>query len=297
MTDLLESVGQCLPPKPVTRPERLVMPAEAWDCHFHVIGLPPDYPLVEPRHYTPHEITPAAAISVFDSVGIRYGTAVQVSVHGTDNRRLLGALKAYPTRLKGVAVIDTDASDRALAELKAAGVVGLRLLDMKGGVGVSRLEALARRCREMGWHIQLCLHGSAYPNLVDRLCALPVPIVIDHMGWFVPGEGVDGAGFQAVMHLLRNADCWVKLSGPFRLSAGGPPYADVFAFVQRLIEAAPDRLVWGSDWPHVGITQPEKMPQYGDLLDFVAAAVPDTDMQRRIFCANPARLYGLPKRN
>ena len=292
--DLVQDVGECLPPLPARAPRRISIPEGAWDCHFHIVGLPPAYRFSELRSYTPPEASPEALFSVLDTVGIAYGLAVQPSAHGLDNHRLIDALDAHPDRLKGIAVINADADETLLAKLKQAGVVGIRLLDSRSGVGTSDLERLGKICKEQDWHIQICVHADRYRELFDRLVALPVPFVMDHMGWFDPASAGGNPAFKTVMELLRQADCWIKLSGPFRVSNEGPPYRDTFPFARQLVQQFPDRIVWGSDWPHVAITDPGMLPQYGDLLDFVVDVTPDASVQRRIFVENPGKLYGLP---
>jgi 2-pyrone-4,6-dicarboxylate lactonase len=284
--------GNCLPPRPPLKPKKLVVPEGSWDCHAHVIGEPPEFPFVETRHYTPHPVTPAKFSAVLDAEGFRYGVAVQISVHGTDNRYLIEALQQYPDRLRGIAVIDSSTPDQVLAEMKGAGVVGIRLLEAKGGVGTTDLERLDARCAELGWHIQLCVEGRRYPDLLPRLLKLRAPLVIDHMGWFEVEETVAGPSFQAVLQVLKSMDAWLKMSGGFRLSKQGAPYRDTVPFMKRLIEAAPDRLVWGSDWPHVAIVDENKMPQYGDLLDLISDASDDQTVVNKLLVQNPAVLYG-----
>ncbi len=199
------TVRDCLPPTAATRPKRLVVPAGSWDTHAHVIGVPDVHPFVEDRHFNPPAQPVEAFIAMLDTVGITYGTLVQISVHGTDNRLLLDSLRRIRIGLRGVAVISPDISDRDMAELVDAGVRGIRLLDIVGGgVGLRHLETLAKRCAEVGWHIQLGIKGESYPTLVDRLSKLEVPIVIDHMGWCPASLGVDSPEFRAVLDLVRN---------------------------------------------------------------------------------------------
>ena len=296
MTDLVQAVGECLAPLPVKAPRRLAVPRSAWDCHFHIIGCPPQYPFSDLRSYTPPEASPQTLLSVLDAAGIDYGLAVQPAAHGTDNRRLRDALRAHPDRLKGIAVVNPGTDESWLSDLQQAGVVGIRLLDMPSGVGTGNLARLVPLCRELDWHIQICVRAERFAELFDELVALPVPFVMDHMGWFDPAAEETGQGFQAVLSLLKEANCWIKLSGPFRISREGPPYGDTLPFARKIVEQSPGRVVWGSDWPHVAITDPAKLPQYGDLLDLLAEVTTEPSLQRRILVDNPAALYGLPLR-
>ena len=286
----------CFAPLPATRPRRFTLPAGSWDTHAHVISLDPAYPMVGTRHYNPHAASAADFIGMLDAVGHRYGVLVQVSVHGTDNRLLLESLRAYPERLRGVAVISPNTPDRELAELKAAGVVGARIQTVVGGgIGPEDFDAITGRCADFGWHLQLCLNGDEYPAMVPRLLKLKIPFVIDHMGWFDIAQGINGAGFQAVMHLVRNTDCLVKILGAFRRSLEGPPYRDTIPYAAALIDAAPDRMVWASDWPHVGMFDAARMPRIGDLLDHLHETTGDPALLKKILVDTPARFYGLPK--
>jgi predicted TIM-barrel fold metal-dependent hydrolase len=290
--DPLPTAPMCPAPDPAPRPpRRIALPDGACDTHAHVIGGPPGYPLVDSRSYTPPEAAPAAYLGMLDAVGMARGVLVQVSVHGTDNRLMVETLTAHRDRLRGIAVVGADASDAELARLKDAGVVGLRLnVLFGGGVGFDQLERLGDRCRELGWHLQFLLDARALPELAPRLERLPVPFVVDHMGHMPVSAGIDHPGFQGLLGLLRRGKDWVKLSGAFRTSVAGPPYADTIPFARALLAAAPDRMVWGSDWPHVAHAGP--MPNVGDLLDLLADWVPDPAQRDAVLAANPARLYG-----
>lgn len=290
------TIRDCLPARPVAAPKRLRVPAGSWETHAHVIGVPPRYPLVPDRHFTAPAATPADFVAMLDTVGLTYGVVVQVSVHGTDNSLMIAALRAYPHRLRGVAVIDAATSDREMASLHEAGVRGIRILDIVGGgVGMPHLEALADRCAEIGWHVQVAVRGEAYPGLAPRLRRLKVPFIIDHMGWCPAKAGIGSPDFRAVLGLVRDTGCYVKLSGAFRLSSDPYPFPDTFAFTRALIEAAPDRMVWGSDWPHVGLYDPDKRPDVGALLDAMLDYTADDEERRAILVDNPARFYGRPE--
>jgi 2-pyrone-4,6-dicarboxylate lactonase len=230
---------------------------------------------------------------MLDAIGMTYGVLVQVSVHGTDNGLMVETLRANRARLRGVAVAALGLGDPAYAALQAAGVVGLRInaLYGGGGVGLGDIARYGALCREMGWHLQLLLDARALPELAPRLAALPVPFVVDHMGHLPASAGVDDPGFQTLVSLVRDGG-WVKLSGAYRMSVAGPPYADTAQFARTLHAAAPDRCVWGSDWPHVATYGP--MPNVGDLLDLLADWVPDEGARRAVLVDNPQRLYGFP---
>jgi predicted TIM-barrel fold metal-dependent hydrolase len=271
-------------------PSRYKVPPGAVDTHAHVIGLPPSYPFAENRSYTPPEATPKDYLAMLDATGMTYGVLVQVSVHGTDNRLMLETLRAHRQKLRGVAVIPLTLSDRELAELKDAGVVGLRFnILYGGGVGIQQLGSYAALAKELGWHLQFLVDAQDLMPLKSQLLGLEVPYVIDHWGHFPVSRGLSDPGFQTLLGLLRDGG-WVKLSGAYRNSVAGPPYADTTPFARLLHEAAPERCVWGSDWPHV--SNWKHMMNVGELLDLLADWVPDEEARKRVFVDNAHRLYG-----
>ncbi|MEH2481323.1 putative TIM-barrel fold metal-dependent hydrolase [Nitrobacteraceae bacterium AZCC 2146] len=283
----------CPGPQPTQRrATRFTVPSGAVDTHAHVIGLPPEYPFVAARSYTPPAATAAEYLAMLDATGMAYGVLTQVSVHGTDNRLLTETLNANRKRLRGIAVIPLDCPERERAALKDAGVVGLRMNVLYGGgVGFAQLEDYAALCREMGWHLQFLIDAKDIPAMASRFAKLPVPFLIDHMGHFPTTRGTDDAGFQALLALVRDG-AWVRLSGAYRTTVEGPPYRDTIPFARMLAEAGPDRCVWGSDWPHVANW--DVMMGVSDLLDLLADWVPDEAHRNRILVDNPQRLFGFP---
>ena len=279
----------CPPPDPRPHgPTRFTVPPGAVDTHAHVIGLPPAYPFVAERSYTAPEATPGAYLHMLDATGMRYGVLVQVSVHGTDNRLMAETLRANPGRLRGVAVIPLGLAVGELARLREAGVAGLRLNVLYGGgVGLEDLEGFGVLCRDWGWHLQLLLDARTLPELAPRIARLPVPVVVDHMGHFPATLGVESPGFQALLGLMRDG-AWVKLSGAYRLA--GAPWTETVPLARALLAVAPDRCVWGSDWPHVAHWG--AMMNVGDLLGLLAEWAPGESQRHRVLVANPHRLYG-----
>jgi predicted TIM-barrel fold metal-dependent hydrolase len=281
----------CPGPDPQPRaPRRFIVPKGAVDSHAHVIGLPPQYPFVANRAYTPPGASAAEYLSMLDRTGMTYGVLVQISVHGTDNRLLMETLAANRARLKGVAVASLDQPERAYDALRAGGVVGLRINTAhRGGAGLDVLDHYGDLCAEMAWHLQILVQAEELPALAPRLAKLPIPVVIDHMG-LVPGsEGVKHPGFQALLGLVEDG-AWVKLSGAFRLAGPAARYEETAPLARALLEAAPERCVWGSDWPHVATW--DEMPNVGELLDLFAAWVPDAATRHRVLVENPHLLYG-----
>lgn len=274
-------------------PPSFRVPDGACDTHAHVIGLPPAYPFVPERSYTPPEASEASYLAMLDALRVSRGVLVQVSVHGTDNRRMVEVLRHNSTRLRGVAVVAPDVSERELLDLTAAGVRGIRLnVLFGGGVSIDAMESLAQKVAPLGWHIQLLLDARDLPEIGPRIERLPVQVVIDHMGHMPVSAGTDHPGFQWLLRLVGNGRAWVKLSGAYRVSQTGAPYHDTLPFARALLQAAPDRCVWGSDWPHVAVPGP--MFDTGDLLDLLSVWAPDETTRRRILVENPARLYDFP---
>lgn len=297
MTDLSagprDPEALCPGPDPHPRgPRRFAVPCGAVDTHAHVIGLPPRWPLVANRSYTPPEAGPSAYLAMLDATGMTHGVLVQVSVHGTDNRLMESVLRAHPDRLRGIGVVGLGRSEAEYGALKAAGVVGLRVnVLFGGGVSLDGLESYGALCREMGWHLQLLLDARQLPELAPRLAKLPVPFVVDHMGHMPAAGALEQPGFRTLVLLVRDG-AWVKLSGAYRLSDDAPAYPETTPMARALLEAAPERCVWGSDWPHVanwGV-----MPNVGDLLDLLADWAPEAALRHRVLVENPARLYGFP---
>lgn len=266
-------------------PRSFTLPPGAVDTHAHVIGT--DY--IATRSYTPHPAPPQDYLRMLDATGMTYGVLIQVSVHGTDNALLLQTLQANPRRLRGIAVAPHDLPEAGWRALQQSGVVGLRLnTTTGGGVGVAALERYEAVCAELGWHLQFLVEGESLPELAPKIARLRVPAVFDHMGYVRPSLAQGEPG-RTLLALVRDG-AWVKLSGGFRISEAGAPYADTLPFARALAEAAPARCVWGSDWPHVSFRG--GMPNTGDLLDLLAQAVPDSARRHAILADNAHRLYG-----
>ncbi|MDB6001231.1 MAG: GntR family transcriptional regulator, partial [Rhizobacter sp.] len=176
-----------------------------------------------------------------------------------------------------------------------AGVCGVRINELfAGGASADQLQRIAKRCRPLGWHLDLALHGHRLRELAPTLRALDIRLVIDHMGWCPAEQGVEQPDFQAVLDLVRMDDCWIKLSGAYRMSAQPAPYADVAPFVRALAQAAPTRTIWGTDWPHTALTDPARMPDPGALLDVLSAHLGDAAQLHATLVDNPLRLFGKP---
>jgi predicted TIM-barrel fold metal-dependent hydrolase len=272
---------------------RLAITAGSADCHAHIFGPQDRYPYTPNRSYTPPEASIEAYRRMLAALGFDRAVIVQPSVYGTDNRCTRDAVVASGGKWRGVAVVEPGVSDSLLAELHAVGFRGVRInLLFKGGLQLDALERIARAVQPLGWHVQLLLDGRDLPELADRLGRLPVDFVVDHMGHMPASLGVAHAGFQTLLQLLQGGRCWVKLSGAYRIASKPQPYEDAVPFARVLVVTAPDKLVFGTDWPHPSITVP--MPQDASLLDLLPTWAPDAATRRRILVENPARLYDFP---
>lgn len=280
----------CPGPDPLPHgPLSFTVPPKAVDTHAHVIGRPPAYPFVDDRSYTPPEATERNYLNMLDATGMTYGVLVQVSVHGTDNRLMRQTLRAHHERLRGIAVMPLSLPENEYVAAREDGVVGLRLnVLFGGGIGFDALSEYDALARDMGWHLQFLISVKDLPALAPAISKLRAPFVVDHMGHFPAERGVDAPGFRTLVELIRDGG-WVKLSGAYRLSPT-LPYKDTVALAQALFNAAPDRCVWGSDWPHVA--HYGHMMNVGDLLETLAMWLPCESDRNRVLVDNAHRLYG-----
>jgi len=281
----------CLGPDPQTRKPHYQAPAGATDCHAHVFGPSTRHPFIPERSFTPPDAPVESYLKMLDVLGIDHGVLVQGSVHGVDNRAVAAAVKSNQERLRGVAIIGPDTSDKEIRELHDLGFRGTRLSTVvKGTPSFDLLESIAARVRPYGWHVVVHVDRSReLADLAPRLAAIGCPLVIDHIARVRLGESLEGPGFRALVQLLSGGDCWVKISGQHRMSAMDFPWTDMQQLVRAVVDVRPDRILWGTDWPHPN--QYDGMQNDGDLLDAFAQWVPDEALRRQILVANPAVLY------
>jgi 2-pyrone-4,6-dicarboxylate lactonase len=284
----------CAPPLRDVRKPALVLPPKATDAHAHVFGPVDRYPYAANRLYTPPPVFLEDYLAMHRVVGLARGVLVQTGLYGNDNSFIVDAIKANPRRLRGIALIGETVTDAELRHLAASGIRGFRVnRTAKTGLSIEVARKLAERVKELGWHVQFLLDVEDHPDLDKLLGSFATEVVIDHMGRPDPHRGVGAPGFQALIRLLRSGRGWAKLSAPYRTSRQPPPYDDMTPFAHALVAAVPDRLVWGSDWPHVLLDT--TMPNDGDLVDQIAVWVPDADIRRRILVDNAERLYGFER--
>jgi predicted TIM-barrel fold metal-dependent hydrolase len=276
------------------RTPSLELPAKAADCHAHVFGSPGHYAYAATRLYTPPPVGLADYVAMLRVAGFERGVLVQTGVYGNDNSFIVDAIKAHPDRLRGIALIGEDIADEELQHLARSGVRGFRVnRTAPTGLAFDAARRLAERVEELDWHVQFLLDVEDHPDLDTMLGSFPTDVVIDHMGRPDPRKGVDAPGFQALLRLLKSGRGFAKLSAPYRTSRQEPPYANMTPFAHALVAAAPDSLVWGSDWPHVLLEK--TMPDDGDLVDQIAVWVPDAAVRKRVLVDNAERLYGFER--
>ncbi len=279
---------------PETKP-RLIAPADACDCHIHVYD--PATPL---SPGAPAQAVPGPAWATVEAyravqrrLGLTRSVVVQPTAYGTDNRCTLGVIAALGLKnTRGVAVVEPGVSDAALERLAKAGIRGVRFHMLAGGIlPWEALDPIAARIAPLGWHIALQMDGRLLAEREAQLKRLPGPLLIDHIGKFLEPVPVSHPGFQALLRLLDAGRTWLKLAGPYEVSkVGAPLYADVGVLAKAAVKAAPDRIIWGSNWPHVAARQ--GLPDDALMLDMLLDWAPDEATRHRILVENPQALYG-----
>jgi 2-pyrone-4,6-dicarboxylate lactonase len=282
----------CMPPDPNLRRPRFTPPAKACDAHCHVFGPAAVFPYADDRTYTPPDAPKEKLAELHAMLGIERAVIVQASCHGADNRATLDAIASSGGRYRGVAIVDDSFDDRQAEQLHAGGIRGVRFNFVKHLGGVPDLDVFHRtldRITPLGWHLVLHMDAGDLLEFHDMLDGLKLPFIIDHMGRVKAGAGLDQPPFLALLELMKHDNAWVKVCGSERVSTAGPPFTDSAPFAAALVEAAPDRVLWGTDWPHPNIAK--DMPNDADLVDLIPLFAPDPDQQRRLLVDNPERLY------
>lgn len=286
-------VRGCQAPRAYIATPKLKAPPGSTDCHFHIFGPHARYRLSPGRSYTPPEAPVEQYLALAATLGLERMAVVQPSIYGTDNACTLDAVARFgQARARAVVVIDDQAAPHELRRMHEAGARGVRFNAVSGnGTPLEQLHTLARRIAPLGWNLQLYVHGEQLAELAPALPGLGLPVVIDHMGGISTAKGVDHPEFRALLRLLEGGRAWVKLCG-YRSSAAGYPFADVAPMAKALIAAAPERCLWGTDWPHPSYMR--TMPDDGELLDLLGTWAPEAALHRRILAENPVMLYGFP---
>lgn len=266
------------------------------DTHAHVFGPEQRYPYNPARGYTPPDAPLQAWLALHAKLGVARGVLVQPSVYGTDNRAILDAVALHPGRLRAVVAVGADVTDAELERLHASGARGIRVnLADKGGnpfASPAELERIAARIAPLGWHVEVLAHVNEMEEWRDVLARLPADVVFGHYGYMPAAFGADHPAFRAFLARLEGGRWWVKLTAPYRLTARSAlPFDDVEPLARALAAARPDRLLWGSDWPHPYIRTKAQSPDDEGMFAQLMAWIPDPALQRAILVDNPARLY------
>jgi 2-pyrone-4,6-dicarboxylate lactonase len=283
-----------MPFKPNPTRPTYAPPPGAVDAHCHVFGPADVFPYAPERKYTPCDAPKERLFALRDFLGFSRNVIVQATCHGADNRALVDALKASNSLARGIATVKATVSDAELKALDEGGVRGVRFNFVKRLVDATPREtylSIAERVAKLGWHIVVYFEAHELADLVPFLNALPTTIVVDHMGRPDLAKGVDHPGFRRFVDLMAaNPRVWSKVTCPERLSISGPPaYDDFVPFAGALVRAFPDRVLWGTDWPHPNMTT--HMPDDGDLVNMIPRIAPTPDQQRALLVDNPMRLY------
>ena len=284
---------QAFDPKP--HKPAIKLPPLACDTHAHVFGPEELYPYSSKRIYTPPDSLLSDYRNLLLTLGVERAVLVQPSVYGTDNSAMLDTIKRAGPHFRGVAVVSEDVSESELKQMHEAGVRGVRvnIVDVKnrkaGTLPIKMLEQLAFKIAPLGWHMELLLHVDEFPDLDKMLSEFPVDTVYGHFGYMKTEKGEENPGFLALIRLLKTGKAWVKLTGPYRISSQPLVYADTKPFARALINTAPERVLWGTDCPHVMVKG--TMPNDGNLCDLLSDWIPDEGLLQKVLVDNPAQLY------
>ena len=268
------------------------VPAGTIDTHTHIFGPNAEYPFSPTRPYTPPDAPLPMFRALHEKIGVQRAVIVNATLHGFDNRVVTDAIAQSEGKYKGVANINDAMSEADLKALDKAGIRACRFAFLKrlGGVGdMNVFKRLVDRAAGIGWHIDIYLEAGTIREFLPVLSALPTTYVIDHMGTIDAAKGLDDPEFKALLNLQKNDEkCWIKITGLERASAAGPPFHDSVPFAQQLIDNAPDRVIWGTDWPHPNV---KIMPNDGDLVDLIPLYAPEPAIRQKLLVDNPVRLF------
>lgn len=291
----------CMPSDPNPRKPSFIPPPNSCDTHFHIFGPPEKFPFAPTRQYTPPAAPLEHYLNMLAVIGIDRAVVVQPSVHGLDNSVTLDAIERTRGRFRGVARVDDKTTRSELQRLHEGGIRGVRfnLLNRpRGNVAIDVFDKVVERIVEFSWSVDLHIDPKNLLEQENRIRSLPMPVVFDHLARINPAEGLNQPAFQLLLDLLKKDQFWVKVSGADKVcktgvySYQGLPYIEVVPFARAAIEVAPNRVIWGTDWPHSNIFVPGCTPNDGDLLDLLIEFAPDEKVRKKLLVDNPADLYG-----
>ncbi|MFL6934721.1 MAG: amidohydrolase family protein [Xanthobacteraceae bacterium] len=289
---MLDVSPSCPPPDPQPRKPRFALPSSSCDSHFHVFGPHAVFPFAANRPFTPHDAPKEALLRLHEVLGFERGVFVQSTCHGSDHAVMLDLLAATSGRYRGVALLTPATTPEEVKRLDAAGVCGVRLHFVSHlGPYPARddVRAVMRLVEPYGWHVEVHVYGKDLLANLDFIAAIKARVVIDHIGRVDVREGPDGPAFVALRRLVDAGNVWVKLSGTDRVSQQEPPFRDAVALARILAEQAPERILWGTDWPHPNV---RRMPNDGELVDLIPEIAVNETTRRRMLVDNPAEFFG-----
>jgi 2-pyrone-4,6-dicarboxylate lactonase len=267
-------------------------PPLACDAHCHVFGPAAKFPYDPKAAYVPADAPFEDLQKLHERLGLQRAVIVHASCHGADMRVTLDAIARSKGAYRGTAIIDSSCTEKDFERMHEGGIRGVRfnfVRHLGGRPDMDFFERTIQRVEFFGWHLILHLDAQDLIELEDTFRALPVPFVIDHMGRVKAADGLQQAPFRTLLSFLKNENAWVKVCGAERVSSNGPPFTDAVPFARALIEAAPERVLWGTDWPHPNV---KWMPDDAALVDLFPLMAPEPALQQKILVENPARLYG-----
>lgn len=283
------------PPNPNPSTPKLKAPPGSWDTHFHVYGPPNIFPYSDSRRYTPPTAPVEHWLKLAAAIGIERGVMVQPSVHGTDTAITLDAVKKSDGRLRGMIRANSKMTPEEVRRLHAGGVRGIRFpfaKKVRGTFDESEFNRNVALVEPVGWAVDFQIDGDMLEEHVDLIGNVPLPTIIDGFGGVEPQRGLDQPAFRTLLDLLSRSSMWLKLSGFDRHLRAGVKYDDIVAMARAVVAKAPDRIIWGTDWPHSEIFEPNLTPDDGKLLDMLLDFAPSPTVRQKILVDNPARLFG-----
>lgn len=281
-------------PDPNVKVPRFRCPPGSIDTHIHIFGPVSEYPFDPASYYISVDQTPQTHAAVMDRIGIARAVVISAGGYGRNTRHLCDVLARHSGRYRGIALVPDDISGPEIARLNRLGVRGVRFMSSSRGGVLPTIDAhVAARVHEHGWHVQFYPHGAPIADFEQRLLELPNTIVLDHFASIEAERGVDQPAMTTLKRMLDTGRVWIKLSGPMRCAPGDFPYASVAPIARALVAHRPDRLLWGSDWPHVNMDGRD-MPNDGDLVDLIQQWIEKPEHQQQILVENPCKLYGFP---
>ena len=287
------NMKSCMPPDPDTRKPAFRMPPGACDAHCHVFGPGDVFPYAPTRKYTPPDAPREKLRELHGILGVERAVIVQASCHGTDNSAMLDAIAASNGAYRGVCNASNNFTDEEFERLHAGGIRGVRFNFVKhlgGAPDLDIMKKVVARVRPLDWHLVIHVDAGDLIEYEDLFASFEIPKIIDHMGRVPTSDGIHQKPFEILLRFMEREDFWVKVCGSERISQAGPPFYDAIPYALALIEVAPDRILWGTDWPHPNIRK--FMPNDGDLVDLVPLFARDADSQQKLLVENPRRLYG-----